>query len=98
MFGISWAEFLVILLVAMLVLPARMWPDVAKFLAKLVNFVRRIIWKLTDAAEDIKHQIDLEKPIDDLIRTTTNDVLAEFSTPIKKVKRSPAKKSGGKKK
>lgn len=98
MFGISWAEFLVILLVAMLVLPARMWPDVAKFLAKLVNFVRRIIWKLTDAAEDIKHQIDLEKPIDDLIRTTTNDVLAEFSTPIKKVKRSPVKKSGGKKK
>lgn len=86
MFGISWAEFLVILLVAMLVVPARLWPDVARFLARLVNFVRRIIWKITDASEQIKHQIDLEKPIDELIQTTTDDVLSEFSSPIKQKK------------
>ena len=98
MFGISWAEFLVILLVAMVVLPARMWPDVARFFARVVNFVRRAVWKITDAAEEIKHQIDLEKPIDDLIKTTTDEVLNEFSKPIKSIKRKSVKKSGEKKK
>lgn len=69
-------------------IPSRMWPDVARFLARAVNFVRALVWKITDASEQIKQQIDLEKPIDDLIRTTTQDVLADFSTPIKKIKKS----------
>lgn len=86
MFGISWSEFLVILLVGVLVIPARMWPDVAKFLAKLITFVRKIIWKITDASEQIKQQIDLEKPIDDLIQTTTADMLNSISEPLKKQK------------
>ena len=86
MFGISWAEFLVILLVGVVVIPARMWPDVAKFLARAVSFIRNLVWKISDASEQIKNQIDLEKPIDDLIRTTTDDVLADFSTPLKKIK------------
>ena len=84
MFGVSLAEFLVIIVVAVLVLPARMWPDVARFLARVVKFVRGIIWKITDASEKIKSQIDLEKPIDDLIKTTTDDILADFSSPRKK--------------
>ena len=61
MFGISWAEFFVVLLVAVLVIPARNWPDVAKFLARLVKFFRELIWKITDASENIKNQIELEK-------------------------------------
>ncbi len=88
MFGISWAEFLVILLVAVVVIPARMWPDVARGLARMVKFVRNILWRITDAGEQIKQQIDLEKPIDDLIRTTTDDVLAQISSPIKDIKTS----------
>ena len=86
MFGISWSEFWVILLVAVLVIPARMWPDVARFLAKAVTFIRKLIWKITDASEQIKQQIDLEKPIDDLIRTTTADMLNGISEPLKKGK------------
>lgn len=94
MFGISWAEFFVILLVAVLVIPARMWPDVARFLARAVNYVRRIMWKITDVTENVKQQIDLEKPIDDIIKTTTDDVLDGFSTvlPKKKAIRKPSKK------
>ena len=42
MFGISWGEFFVIVLVGVIVVPARMWPDVARFLARAVNFVRGI--------------------------------------------------------
>lgn len=84
MFGISWTEFLVVLLVAVLVIPARHWPDVAKFLARAVKFIRKIIWKITDATEKIKDQIEREAPIDDLIKTTTDDILADFSRPIKK--------------
>ena len=86
MFGISWAEFFVIIVVAGLVIPSRLWPDVARFLARLVNVVRQIIWKITDASENLKQQIDLEKPIDDLIHNTTNDVLDGFSTVIKQKK------------
>ena len=86
MFGISWSEFFVIIVVAVLVIPSRLWPDVARFLARLVNVVRQIIWKITDASENLKQQIDLEKPIDDLIHNTTNDVLDGFSTVIRQKK------------
>lgn len=84
MFGISWAEFLVIVLVAILVVPVKYWPDVARTLARIVNYIRKMIWKITDASEKIKDQIDLEKPIDDILHTTTEDVLSDFSEPIKK--------------
>ena len=99
MFGISWAEFFVILLVAVLVIPARMWPDVMRFVARLINMVRRVVWKITDVSENIKQQIDLEKPIDELIQTTTDDVLDGFSDVLpvaakskKKTVRKKAKK------
>lgn len=93
MFGISWGEFFVIVLVGVIVVPARMWPDVARFLARAVNFVRGILWKITDASENIKQQIELEKPIDDLIQSTTNDVLDTISTAIKKTKKTVRKKA-----
>lgn len=86
MFGISWAEFSVIFIVAVLVIPARNWPDVARFLARVVKVVRGIIWKITDASEQIKDRIDLEAPIDDIIGGTARDVLNQISEPIKKKK------------
>lgn len=88
MFGISWAELFVILLVAVIVIPARMWPDVMRFLARAIKFVRNIIWRITDASEQIKNQIDLETPIDELIQTTTDDVLADFSVPLRKTRKT----------
>ncbi len=93
MLGISWAEFLVILLVAVLVIPARLWPDVARFLARGVKFVRSIIWKITDASENIKQQIELEKPIDDLLKNTTDDVLNSISSVLPKTKNTSRKKA-----
>jgi len=93
MFGISWAEFFVIILVAVVVIPARMWPDVMRFLARVVNFVRRLMWKITDVSENIKQQIDLEKPIDDLIRTTTDDMLNGISSEMPVRKKSTKKTS-----
>ena len=79
MFGISWAEFFVIVLVGVMVIPARHWPDVARFLARMVKFVRGLVWKITDASENIKQQVELEKPIEELIQTTTKEVLDSFS-------------------
>ena len=99
MFGISWSEFFVIILVAVLVIPSRMWPDVARFLARIVNAVRQIIWRITDVSENIKQQIDLEKPIDDLVRSTTDDMLNGFSSVLsvkKKNKKTTAKKKASK--
>lgn len=92
MFGISGPEFLVILLVAIVILPGHMWPDVARFLARFVRFVRQMIWKITDASEQIKTQIELERPIDELIKTTTDDVLKNISSPRKPAKTSRARK------
>jgi len=89
MFGISWAEFIVILLVAVLVIPARYWPDVARALARVVKFVRSLIWKITDASEKIKEQIELEQPITDIVNTTTKDMLDTIS--VKRKKRKTAK-------
>lgn len=94
MFGISWAEFIVILLVAILVIPSRYWPDVARALARVVKFIRNIVWKITDASEKIKEQIELEEPINEIMNTTTRDVLDTFSVkkkPVKKSKRGGAK-------
>ncbi|MBR6363903.1 MAG: hypothetical protein IKS08_02335 [Alphaproteobacteria bacterium] len=91
MFGISWAEFIVILLVAVLVIPVRYWPDVARWLARVVKFIRSLIWKITDASEQIKEQIDMEKPIDDIINTTTKDVLDTISVKKPGKKRKDAK-------
>jgi hypothetical protein len=70
-----------------------LWPDVARFLARLVNVVRQFIWKITDASENLKQQIDLEKPIDELIQNTTNDVLDGFSTVISSRKKKTVKKT-----
>ena len=89
MFGISWAEFIVILLVAVLVIPARYCPDVARALARAVKFIRAIIWKITDASEKIKDQIELEQPITDIVNTTTKDMLDTIS--VKRKKRKTAK-------
>ncbi|MBP5485335.1 MAG: hypothetical protein J6Y07_01365 [Alphaproteobacteria bacterium] len=86
MFGISWAEFIVILLVAVLVIPARYWPDVARTLARVVKFIRAIVWKITDASEKIKEQIELEQPITDIVNTTTKDMLDTISVRRKKRK------------
>lgn len=93
MFGISWAEFLVIILVAVIVIPARMWPDVARFCARVITFIRKLIWRITDASEQIKQQIELEQPIDDLIKTTTDEMLDAISVQRKK----GSKKQGAKK-
>ena len=86
MFGISWAEFIVILLVAVLVIPARYWPDVARTLARVVKFIRAIVWKITDASEKIKEQIEMEQPITDIVNTTTKDMLDTISVRRKKRK------------
>ena len=92
MFGISWAEFLVIILVAIIVVPTKYWPDVAKFLARVVRFIRNLVWRITDASEKIKEKIDLEKPIDELVSSTTDDMLADFSSIVKKQKKTRHKK------
>jgi len=92
MFGISLAEFLVIVIVALLIVPSNKWPDIARFIARVVKFVRGVIWKITDATEKIKTQIDLEKPIDDLIKTTTDDILSDFSTKRKAATKKVIKK------
>ena len=99
MFGISSAEFLIILIVAIAVIPAKNWPDVARALARMVKFVRDLVWKISDSAEKIREQIDLEKPIDELSRQTMDDVMSAFSSAIpkkenknKKTKTKPARK------
>ncbi len=89
MFGISWTEFFVILLVAVCVVPAKHWPEVARFFARVVKYVRKLIWKITDFSENLQQRMDLEKPIDDLLENAANDV---FGEKVKRSKKNVAKK------
>jgi len=89
MFGISATEFIVILLVAICVIPAKYWPEVAKFFARVVKYIRKIIWKISDFSEEVQQRIDLEKPIDDLLQNATDDM---FGEKIKKTKKNSVKK------
>lgn len=87
MFGISWTEFLVILLVAICVVPAKHWPDVARYLARIFKYIRELVWKLSDYSEQIQHRLDIEKPIDDLIQNATKDVFNKETKKAKKLKK-----------
>ena len=87
MFGISWTEFLVILLVAICVVPAKYWPDVMRFFARVFKYIRNIVWKVSDFSENLQQRIDLEKPIDDLIQNATNDIFVKPNEQKKNVKR-----------
>lgn len=87
MFGISWAEFLVIILVAICVVPVKYWPEVARFLGRVFKYIRNLVWKINDVSEQIQKRIDLEKPIDDLLQNATDDVFGEKIVKKKKVKR-----------
>ena len=75
MFGISWTEFLVILLVAICVVPVKNWPDVARFFARIFKYIRELVWRATDFSEQIQQRLDLEKPIDDLIATGKKEIM-----------------------
>ena len=86
MLGISWTEFLVIVLVAICVVPVRYWPDVARFFARAFKYIRNLVWKISDFSEELQQRIDLEKPIDDLIENAHQDLF------VKKTK-SKTKKS-----
>lgn len=91
MFGISWTEFLVIVLVAICVVPVKNWPEVARFFGRVFRWVRNLVWKITDVSEQIQQRIDLEKPIDDLIENATNDMFSSVK-PIKKTRKVKTKK------
>ena len=87
MFGISGSEFLIILIVAALVIPASKWPDVARILARIINYIKIVIGKIQDNVDNIKEEIEKEIPIDKLSQKTMDDMLETFRTPVKKVKK-----------
>ena len=91
MFGISGTEFLVILLVTICVVPAKYWPDIMRFFARVFKYIRNLIWKITDFSNEIQERIELEKPIDDLIQNATNGMFEKKSRKKKTVKRAHKK-------
>jgi len=84
MFGISGAEFLVILVVAILVIPARDWPDVARWLARVVKFFRDLVWKVSESVNEIKDQVAIEEPMTKMTQKVMDDAMSAFATPVKK--------------
>ena len=92
MFGISWTEFLVILLVAICVVPAKYWPEVARFFARVFKYIRNLVWQITDFTESVQQRIELEKPIDDLLENATKEVFVSRKTAKKKQTKVAKKK------
>ncbi|MBO7645363.1 MAG: hypothetical protein J6S57_03630 [Alphaproteobacteria bacterium] len=85
MFGISWTEFLVILLVAICVVPAKNWPVVIRFFARAFKYIREIIWKVSDFSDEVQRRIELEKPIDDLIVGGANEIFGDVTKKKNKI-------------
>ena len=98
MLGISWTEFLVIILVAICVVPAKNWPDVARFFGRVFRWIRQIVWRISDVSEQIQQRIDLEKPIDDLLENASNEVFGDIKIATKKAKKRTVKKKSVKRK
>ena len=92
MLGISWTEFLVILLVAICVVPAKYWPEVARFFARVFKYIRNLVWQITDFTESVQQRIELEKPIDDLLENATKEVFVSRKTTKKKQTKVAKKK------
>ena len=88
MFGISWTEFLVIILVAICVIPAKNWPTVMRFFARMFKYIREIVWKISDFSEEVQHRIELEKPIDDLIVGGANDIFKKKTVAKKAIRKN----------
>lgn len=91
MLGISWTEFLVIVLVAICVVPAKNWPYVARFFGRVFRWIRQIVWRITDVSEQIQQRIDLEKPIDDLLENATNEMFESIKNKPQKIKKQSVK-------
>ncbi len=98
MLGISWTEFLVIVLVAICVVPAKNWPDVARFFGRVFKWIRQIVWRITDVSEQIQQRIDLEKPIDDLLENATNEMFSDIKSKPKTARKQSVKNKSVRKK
>ncbi|MCL2629149.1 MAG: hypothetical protein FWD33_00415 [Alphaproteobacteria bacterium] len=83
MFGISAAEFLLIGIVALLVIPARRWPEVFRAAAKLFNFVRDMTWRVRDKIDEISEEVSKYDPTEALSKKTMEDMMATFASPVK---------------
>ncbi|MDR2269036.1 MAG: hypothetical protein LBD94_02520 [Rickettsiales bacterium] len=84
MFGISGAEFLIVLIIAIAVVPAKNWPDVARMVGKFVRYVKNIIGKLQDGIDNFENEVAKDLPLDNLSQKTMDDMIETFSTPVKK--------------
>ncbi|MDR1071668.1 MAG: twin-arginine translocase TatA/TatE family subunit [Rickettsiales bacterium] len=92
MLGVSGTEFLVILIVAIAVVPANRWPEVARWLGKLVRYARNVIGKVQDGINDLEDEIAKDAPIDNLTRKTMDDMIGTFATELKPRARKKCKK------
>ena len=70
-----------ILIVAILVIPADDWPRVLRAVLKFVRGIRRIIWQIEDKIDEIENQVMKDLPVDELRKM---DVTKEFAIPAPK--------------
>lgn len=84
MFGISGLEFLVIVIVAIAVIPAKNWPGVARFIANTIRYFKNVISKIQDNVDELQNEITKDLPIDSLSQKTMDDMVATFASPVKK--------------
>jgi Sec-independent protein translocase protein TatA len=96
MLGISGAEFFVVLVVAVAVVPADRWADVARFMGRAVRRAREIIGRIQDGVDNLENEISKDLPIDNLSRQTMSDMIETFSRPAKTKIGKKRRQAGGK--
>jgi len=80
---ISGIELLVILVVAIIVIPSDDWPKVLRAVMNFIRGVKRIIGRIEDGIDDMENEVAKDLPIENLRKKTTEELIENFSTPIK---------------
>ena len=85
MFGISLYELFVIFFIFIIFIPVKNWSDIIRFFAKIIIFIKDLFNNLIQATDSLKERIDIEKPIDDLLQNTKEEIYKNIEKiPIKK--------------
>lgn len=85
MFGISIYELFIIFFVFIIFIPVKNWADVIKFFAKITLVIKDIFNSLIQATDNLRERIEIEKPIDDLLQNTKEEIYKNIEKiPVKK--------------
>ncbi len=88
MFGIGFSELFFIIILAIVILPAKSWPDVFRYMGKLYRKVSDLFGEIKSKISEAETELNKHDVIDDISKNTFDDVMNNFSEPVKTRKKA----------